>query len=74
MVVKFEVYSDGEQWCARGISTDIFTCARTLDDLMAEVKEAAACHFEEELKGGRPLNILFLTEAEVSSVAEAAAG
>jgi hypothetical protein len=74
MVVKVEVYSDGEQWCARGISADIFTCAPTLDDLVAGVKEAAACHFEEELKGGRALSILLLAEAEVSNVAEVAAG
>jgi hypothetical protein len=74
MVVKFEVYSDGEQWCARGISADIFTCAGTLDDLVAEAKDAAACHYEDELKAGHPLNILFLTEAEVPGVAKVAAG
>ncbi len=25
MLVKLEVYSDGEYWCARGIGEDIFT-------------------------------------------------
>ena len=45
MVVKVEVYNDGEQWCARGIGADLFTCARSLDESMVEVKDAAACHF-----------------------------
>jgi hypothetical protein len=65
MVVKVEVYNDGEQWCARGIGADFFTCACSLDELMAEVKDAAACHFEEELHRGRGLDLLILTETEV---------
>ena len=69
MVVKVEVYSDGERWCARGVGEDIFTCSDTLDRLLVETREAVACHYEDELKAGRPLSILFLTETEVTSAA-----
>jgi len=73
MVVKVEVYNDGEQWCARGIGADIFTCAQSLDDLMGEIKEAAACHYAEQLQTGQPLNLLILTEAEVLDTTPTAA-
>jgi hypothetical protein len=73
MVVKVEVYNDGEQWCARGIGADIFTCASSLDDLLAEVKDAAACHFADQLQAGQPLELLLLTEAEVLDAAPTAA-
>ena len=39
-MVKFEVYNDGEYWCARGIGVDIFTHGKTLDELMDNIKEA----------------------------------
>ncbi|MCL0077655.1 hypothetical protein M1N61_01125 [Peptococcaceae bacterium] len=38
MLVKFEIYSDGEYWCARGIGVDIFTQAKTLDELVENIK------------------------------------
>ena len=37
MLVKFEVYNDGEYWC---IGVDIFTHGKTLDELMDNIKEA----------------------------------
>jgi hypothetical protein len=74
MVVKMEVYNDGEQWCARGIGEDIFTCAKTLDELLTSVKEAVACHFDELIKAGKPLNLILLTETEVAGAAAPAAG
>ncbi len=46
MLVKIEVYSDGEFWCARGIGEDIFTQGQTVDELYANIKEAVALHFE----------------------------
>lgn len=50
MIVKFEVYSDGEWWCGRGIGTDIFTQGETLDALMENIREAVDLHFEDEPK------------------------
>jgi len=47
MLVKFEVYNDGEYWCARGIGVDVFTHGKTLDELMDNIKEAVEVHFEE---------------------------
>ena len=74
MVVKFEVYFDGEYWCARGIGADIFTQGKTADEVMENIKEATALHFEEELKKGNSLNVLTLSELEVGNVAKAATG
>ena len=47
MIVKIEAYHDGEFWCARGISEDIFTQGKTLDELIENIKEAVALHFDE---------------------------
>jgi hypothetical protein len=46
MLVKMEVYQDGESWCARGIGEDIFTQGQTADELFRNIKEAVALHFE----------------------------
>jgi hypothetical protein len=72
MLVKFEIYNDGEHWCARGIGVDIFTQGKTLDELMGNVKEAVELHFDEVLSSGKDIQILSIFEFEVSSVAEAA--
>jgi len=74
MVVKVEVYNDGEQWCARGVGADIFTCADSLDDLVAEVRDAAACHYADELEAGKSISVLLLTETEVVAGSAIAAG
>ena len=66
MLVKIEVYNDGEFWCARGISEDIFTQGETLDELIENIKEAVALHFE----GVHPLpDVLLLSEVKLSGVA-----
>ncbi len=69
-MVKMEAYNDGEMWCARGIGVDIFTQGRTLDELLENIKEAVALHFEES--GERP-EILVLSEIRADD-AKAAAG
>jgi hypothetical protein len=46
MLVKMEVYNDGEFWCARGIGEDIFTQGHNVDELYANIREAVALHFE----------------------------
>jgi hypothetical protein len=46
MLVKIEVYNDGELWRARGIGEDIFTQCQTVAELYANIKEAVALHFE----------------------------
>lgn len=47
MLVKVEVYYDGENWCARGIGEDIFTQGATVHEVYANIKEAVALHFED---------------------------
>ena len=74
MVEKFEVYHDGERWCARGIGTDIITCGDTLDELMEQIKDAVACRYEDELNQGKTLDILTITETEVPRGTAAATG
>ena len=65
MLVKFEIYNDGEYWCARGIGVDIFTQGKTLDELMENIKEAVEVHFEEVLRKGEEVRILSISETEV---------
>jgi len=71
MLVKFEVYFDGENWCARGIGVSIFTEGKTLDELMENIKEAASLHFEDVLDAGEELKILSISEFEVQPLAKA---
>lgn len=62
MLVKFEIYNDGEYWCARGIGVDIFTQGKTLDELMANIKEAVEVHFGELLERGEDIRILSILQ------------
>lgn len=52
MLVKLEVYNDGEYCCARGIGEDIFTQGKTLDELMDNIREAVEVHFTSSLING----------------------
>lgn len=45
MLVKFDIYHDGDSWCARGIGVDIFTQGGSLDELNANLKEAVEVHY-----------------------------
>ena len=74
MIVKFEIYSDGIFWCARGIGVDIFTQGKTLDALMKNIREAVELHFEDELEKGEHIQILTISETEVGPVARASSG
>ena len=49
MLVKMEVYNDGETWCAHGIGEDIFTQAQTVDELYRNIREAVALHFDGDV-------------------------
>ena len=71
MLVKFDIYFDGEYWCARGIGVSIFTQGKTLDELMENIKEATSLHFEEILLVGEELKILSISEVEVQPLAKA---
>jgi hypothetical protein len=65
MLVKIEVYNDGESWCARGIGEDIFTQGQTVDELYANIKEAVALHFESG-SGPKDIDILIVSEMKLS--------
>lgn len=49
MLVKVEVYNDGESWCARGIGEDIFTQGSTVDELYKNIREAVALHLDGDV-------------------------
>jgi len=74
MLVKFEIYHDGEYWCARGIGVDIFTQGKNLDELMKNIREAVEAHFDEVLESGEEIRVLSISEFEVSRLAKAAGG
>ena len=62
-IVKIETYHDREFWCARGIGEDIFTQGATFDELIENIKEAVAVHFDDV----RPLpDVLLLSEVKLS--------
>ncbi len=64
MLVKMELYYDGEFWCAQGLSEDIFTQGATLDEAFENIKEAVALHYDEVEE---PTSILILSEIELGS-------
>jgi hypothetical protein len=68
MLVKFEIYSDREHWCARGIGVDIFTQGDTMDELVKNLKEAVEVHFGDQLHTGEEIKILSMSEIEISRV------
>ncbi len=64
MLVKIEIYFDGEFWCARGIGENIFTQGNTLEDLYQNIKEAISVHYSEI---DEPTSILTLKLAFTST-------
>ena len=74
MLVKFEIYHDGEYWCARGIGEDVFTQGKNLDELMKNIKEAVATHFESEIAKGEEIKVLSISEMAVRRFAKATSG
>lgn len=67
MLVKVEIYYDGNYWCARGIGEDIFTQGKTLDELMENLKEAVEAHFGDAMED---IKILSISEMEVKARAK----
>jgi len=72
VLVKVEVYHDGEFWCARGIGEDVFTQASTVDELFRNIKEAVAVHFEDGANS-QDIDILIVSELKLTH-APAASG
>ena len=72
MLVKFEIYHEGDYWCARGIGKDIFTQGKSLDELMSNLREAIEIHFKDLLEHGKEIRVLTLSEFGVGNLAETA--
>ena len=72
ILVHFEVYYDGEFWCARGTEAAIFTQGRTLDELLGELREAAELHFEDEIERGERVRLTTTTTLDLPADARAA--
>ena len=65
MLVKAEVYHDGESWCARGIGEDIFTQGATVDALFENIREAIGLHFEGRVPPSE-VDILIVSELKLT--------
>jgi predicted RNase H-like HicB family nuclease len=61
MLVKVEVYNDGDFWCARGIGEDILTQGKTVDELYENIREAVTLHFEDRVPA-TDIDILVVSE------------
>jgi hypothetical protein len=71
VLVKLEAYHDGTFWCARGIGVSVFTQGETFEALLINAREAVSVHFEEKLEDGGTIQVLILTETEVTGVFQA---
>ncbi len=47
-IIKAEIYYDGEFYCGRCLDFDVFTQGKTLDELVANLKEAIQLHLEDD--------------------------
>jgi hypothetical protein len=65
MLVKMEVYNDGQAWCARGIGEDIFTQGQTVDELYRNIREAVALHFDGEVPHAE-IDVLIVSELKLT--------
>jgi predicted RNase H-like HicB family nuclease len=66
MLVQIRVFRDEDgAWCASGVDHGIHTQGGTLDELYANIEEAAQLHFEEELAAGRTVDMLIVAEKEL---------
>jgi predicted RNase H-like HicB family nuclease len=54
-MIKAEIYHDGEYYCARCLDGDVFTQGKTLDQVVANLKEAIELHLSDD---GETANIL----------------
>ena len=68
MLVKMDTYFDGEFWCARGTDESIFTQGATYDELLKNIREAVSLHHEEDLQKGKTVEILVMSEMELTGV------
>ena len=65
MLVQIKIFRDETgTWCATGVDHGIHTQGHTLDELFANIDEATQLHFEEELSGGRTVDLLIFAEKE----------
>jgi len=74
LLIKFEIFHDGNHWCARGVEVDIFTQGNTLDELNENLKEAVEIHYDEELRSGEDIKVVSISKFEVRSFAKATGG
>ena len=66
MLVQIRVFKDEDGvWCASGVGHGIHTQGGTLDELYANIEEAAQLHFEVELAAGRTVDVLIVAEKEL---------
>lgn len=72
MIVQIKAFQDEDgMWCASGMDHGIHTQGDTLDELFANIDEAAKLHFEKELASGRTIDVLIIAQREYAGAAAA---
>lgn len=51
MTVIFKVQKEEDGFSAKAVNYPIFTQGDSLDDLVANIKESLACHFDNQFHG-----------------------
>ena len=72
MIVQIRVIQDEDGMsCASGVDHGVHTQGDTLDELFANIDEAAQLHFEEELAAGKTIDLLIVAQREYAGAATA---
>ena len=72
MLVQVRVFRDEDgAWCASGVDHGIHTQGETLDELFANIEEATALHFEDDLAVGKTVDLLIVAEKELAGASPA---
>ena len=68
-MIKAEIYHDGEYYCARCLDIDVFTQGKTLDQVVANLKEAIELHLSDgETANTLPFNPSVFTFMDLGEI------
>ena len=73
MLVQVDIFQDEDgHWCAEGVGHGIATQGDDLNDLMGNIREACELHFEDQIAGGRTIDLLVTAKLELNGAAASA--
>jgi predicted RNase H-like HicB family nuclease len=66
MIVQINIFQDEDGvWCASGVGVGVHTQGRDLQELFANIEEAAQLHYEDELAQGKTIDVLITAQKEL---------